>query len=239
MIVICKKDSKRLIKGFSYEVLYLRNTINSRGNTGRVSIKGIGSFSVNNFSDSSGNELPKIDYTATPEEIKEFKFENLVKGDFLICKVDKYKTLIKGNTYKIESLNTTTTESKSYNGTIYTYHNHFVKFEGTQRKLKFSNWCFRPLTTGETREITLDKVLKDKDFEVIDMKKHRKIDLIKNKEEELLKVISKSLLDPNRHHLSVIEWGCRLSNLNITKDDYDCLLNLTLKDILEKIETNN
>ncbi len=233
MIVICKKDSKRIIKGFSYEVLYLRNTVNSRGNTGRVSLKGIGSFSVNNFTDISGNELPKIDYTATHEQIKEFKFENLVKGDFLICKVDKYKTLIKGNTYKIESLNTVESDSGNYR-----YNNHFVKFEGTQRKLKFSNWCFRPLTTGETREITLDKVLKDKDFEVIDMKKYRKIDLIKNKEEELLKVISKSLLDPNRHHLSVIEWGCRLSNLNITKDDYDCLLNLTLKDILEKIETN-
>jgi hypothetical protein len=233
MIVICKKDSKRIIKGFSYEVSYLRNTPNSRGNTGRVSLKGIGSFSVNNFTDISGNELPKIDYSAPHEPTKEFKFENLVKGDFLICKVDRYKTLIKGNTYKIESLNTI--ESGSGN---YRYNSHFVKFEGTQRKLKFSNWCFRPLTVGEVREITLDKVLKDKDFEVIDMKKHRKIDLIKNKEEELLKIMSKSLLDPNRHHLGIIEWGCRLSNLNITKDDYDSLLNLTLKDILEKVETN-
>lgn len=240
MIVICKKESKRLIKGFKYEVQYLRNTPNPRGNTGRISIKGIGRYSVDTFTDINGNEIAKIDYSAPVEEIvvKEFKFENLVKGDFLMCKVDKYKTLIKGNIYKIESVNTTTTESIGHGGRKYTYTNNFVKFEGTQRKLKFSNWCFRPLTTGELREITLNKVLKDEDFKVIDMKKYRKIDLIKNKDEELMKIISKSILDPNRHYLSIIEWGCKLSNLDINKDDYDYLLNLSLKDILEKIETN-
>lgn len=240
MIVICKKESKRLIKGFKYEVSYLRNTPNPRANNGRISIKGIGGYSVDSFTDIDGNEIPKIDYTAPQESIpvKEFKFEDLVKGDFLMCKVDNYKTLVKGNIYKIESLNTTTTESTGYGGVKHIYHSHFVKFEGTQRKLKFSNWCFRPLTIGEARELTLNKVLKDEDFEVIDMKKYRKIDLIKNKDEELLKVISKSILDTNRHHLSIIEWGCKISNLNINKEDYDYLLNLSLKDILEKIETN-
>lgn len=237
MIVICKKESKRLIKGFKYEVSYLRNSVGSRG---IVSIKGIGNYTVNNFTDINGNEIAKVDYSAPVREtvVKEFKFENLVKGDFLMCKVDKYKNLLKGNIYKIESVNTTITESTGYGGKKYIYQNNFVKFEGTQRKLKFSNWCFRPLTTGELREITLNKVLKDEDFKVIDMKKYRKIDLIKNKDEELMKIISKSILDPNRHYLSVIEWGCKLSNLDINKDDYDYLLNLPLKDILEKIETN-
>jgi hypothetical protein len=56
---------------------------------------------------------------------------------------------------------------------------------------------------------------------------------MRNKDEELLKIISKSILDPTRHHLSILEWGFKLTNLDIVKEDYDHLMNLSLKEILK------
>jgi hypothetical protein len=61
---------------------------------------------------------------------------------------------------------------------------------------------------------------------------------MRNKDEELLKIISKSILDPTRHHL-ILEWGFKLTNLDIVKEDYDHLMNLSLKEILEKLEKVN
>jgi hypothetical protein len=53
-------------------------------------------------------------------------------------------------------------------------------------------------------------------------------------------MLSKSIIDPNRHHLSILDWTCQKSgtNLGITPDDYSDILNMTLKEILEKIENN-
>ena len=63
--------------------------------------------------------------------------------------------------------------------------------------------------------------------------------MVANKELELMNMLSKSIIDPNRHHLSIIDWACQKSgtNLGITSDDYSDLLSMSLKDILEKIET--
>jgi hypothetical protein len=65
--------------------------------------------------------------------------------------------------------------------------------------------------------------------------KNRKIDLMRNKD-ELLKIISKSILDPTRHHLSILEWGFKLTNLDIVKEDYDHLMNLSLKRDIRKVK---
>jgi hypothetical protein len=59
---------------------------------------------------------------------------------------------------------------------------------------------------------------------------------VRFRDEELLKIISKSILDPTRHHLSILE---QLTNLDIVKEDYDHLMNLSLKEILEKLEKVN
>jgi hypothetical protein len=61
---------------------------------------------------------------------------------------------------------------------------------------------------------------------------------MRNKDEELLKIISKSILDPTRHHLSILEWGFKLTNLDIVKEDYDHH-ELISKRILEKLEKVN
>jgi hypothetical protein len=54
-----------------------------------------------------------------------------------------------------------------------------------------------------------------------------------------MSALSKSIIDPNRHYLSIIDWACQKSgtNLSITPDDYNTLLNMSLKDILNIIET--
>jgi hypothetical protein len=63
--------------------------------------------------------------------------------------------------------------------------------------------------------------------------------LVQNKEFELMSALSKSIIDINRHHLSITEWACQKSgsNLGITTDDYTTLLNMSLKDILTLIES--
>jgi hypothetical protein len=52
-------------------------------------------------------------------------------------------------------------------------------------------------------------------------------------------MLSKSIIDVNRHHLSILDWACQKSGsyLKITPDDYETLLNMPLKDILKIIET--
>ena len=60
MIVICKKPTKRLLKGVRYESGSLWNDgLNQRWLEGKVEILGVGRFSVDNFTDTNGGPLPK------------------------------------------------------------------------------------------------------------------------------------------------------------------------------------
>ena len=54
-----------------------------------------------------------------------------------------------------------------------------------------------------------------------------------------MKNLSKSIIDENRHHLSILDWACYKtgSMMGIVKEDYNELVNMSLKDILELIET--
>jgi hypothetical protein len=53
-------------------------------------------------------------------------------------------------------------------------------------------------------------------------------------------LVSKSILDPNRHGLKILDWGIQQvsKKVDVKADDYEELLNMSLKDILELIETN-
>ena len=68
----------------------------------------------------------------------------------------------------------------------------------------------------------------------------RKIDLVQDKNLELLKIVSKSILDPNRHGLKILDWGIQQvsKRTEVNVDDYADLLEMSLKDILDLIETN-
>jgi hypothetical protein len=230
MFIICKSQSKRLIKGNSYEVECLLNDGTNRAwLEGKVKVKDIsGFFSVKSFTDTNGNEIPKLNIGSilqTP--IESLKFEDLKVGDILICKTDKYKTLLNGGYYKIEKLET-------IQRTAY-YKEKKVKLSGVNRVLKFCSWSFRKMTTQELRDANLDQLLHNKPVPVIDKPITRKFDHVDNKNKALLEILSKSILDPNRHKLDVIDWACVKSDskLGVKKEDFSEILNLTLKEILE------
>jgi hypothetical protein len=240
MIVICKRPTKRLVKGVRYETGSLYNDgTNQRWQEGTVEIVGVGRFVVDNFTTTDGNPLPKINVIVPRAPINDLKFSDLTKGDILVCISDNYKTLGKGCMYQIEQLVTKSHQKIGWNKQPFTHTEQTIKFVGIPRVLKFSYWRFRKLSPQEAREISLNSVLHGEEPVIVKSKDIRKIELIANKELELMSMLSKSIIDTNRHHLSIIDWACQKSgaNLGITSDDYTTLLNMSLKDILEKIET--
>ena len=240
MIVICKRPTKKLVKGVRYETGSLHNSGNNqRWQEGTVEILGVGRFVVDNFTDTNGNPLPKTNIIVPRVHVEDLRFEDLTKGDILVCKSDNYKTLGKGCMYQIEQLVTKTSQRVGWNKQPYTHTEHTIKFVGIPRTLKFSSWRFRKLSPQEAREISLNSVLHGEEPVIVKSKDIRKIELVANKELELMGMLSKSIIDPNRHFLSIIDWACQKSgtNLGITPDDYATLMNMPLKDILEKIET--
>lgn len=240
MIVICKRPTKRLVKGVRYETGSLYNSgNNARWQEGTVEILGIGRFTVENFTDINGNPLPKTDIIIQRAQVEVLKFEDLKKDDILVCTSDKYKTLGKGCMYQIEEVKSKSEQRIGWNKQSYTHTEKTVKFVGIPRTLKFSSWRFRKLTPQEAREISLNSVLHGEEPAVVKSKDIRKFELVSNKDLELMSALSKSIIDPNRHHLSIIDWACQKSatNLGISPEDYTTILNMSLKDILEKIES--
>lgn len=240
MIAICKNPTKRLVKGVRYEIGNLWNDgTNQHWLEGNVEILGIGRFSVNNFTDINDNPLPKINIIIPVNTQETLKFEDLKKGDILVCKSDNYKTMGKGCMYQIDELITKSSQKIGWNKQPYTRVDNSIKFVGITRSLKFSSWRFRKLTPHEAREISLNSVLHGEEPVIVKSKDIRKLDLVSNKELELMSMLSKSIIDTNRHHLSILDWACQKSGsyLRITPDDYEALLNMPLKDILKIIET--
>jgi hypothetical protein len=240
MIVVCKRGTKRLIKGHRYEVTSLFNS--GTGNpwrNGKIVIKDVGRFSVNSFTDTNGKEIAKVDYQATIVRPTRYTFEDCSKGDILVCNSDRYKTFVKGGMYKIEELTTVNSVVNiKYNNTTRNVTTNYVKFVGIKRKMKFNSWSFRRLNSDEAREISLNHILNNEDTNIIIESVKRNIELVDDKDDVLLKILAKSILDPYRHNLSVIEWGCDKhgDKLSLESSDFDPYLNMTLADILKKID---
>ena len=232
MKVICKKPTKRLVKNIQYEVVNLWNDgTNQRWLEGKLEIKGIGRFVVTNFTDTCGMPLPKINISsnvsrARPERIG---FSDLKVGDILVCESDQYKSMLIGGLYRIESIREV---QERY------YHSGYVKFEGIKRSLKFNAWRFRKLTTEESREMSLGSLLSGEEPNIIKSQKIKKIDMIGQKESFLIEVLAKSIMDRNRHHLSVVEWACEKigDKMGLVKEDFDSIMNMPLKEILGIID---
>ena len=240
MIVVCKRPTKRLVKGVRYEVENLWNDGTSqRWLEGRVGIKDIGRFSVGNFVDENGNEVAKRKIVKPLEPIQRMIFSELKEGDILVCTSDNYKTLLKGGMYRIEKLHSVSTQRKSWKNLLYTYTEQHIKFEGVTRKLKFNTWTFRQLNSEESREISLNTLLNDEEAPVIKSQNIKKIDLMSNKDTVLMEILSKSIIDPNRHHLTIPEWGCEkvASKLSLVVSDFDYLMDMPLREVLELLET--
>jgi hypothetical protein len=240
MIVISKIANKKLLKGHRYEVQNLWNDgKNQRRIEGKVQLVGFGRYSVDKFTDTNGNPLSKINYVSAKPQVDRFiKYDDCKVGEILVCNSDHYKTLAKDSMYKIEKLDKVETEVTGWNGNKWTRREESIKFEGINRKLKFNGWAFRKLTAEETREISLGSILNGEEPVIIKTASIRKIDMSVNKEKTLMEVIAKTLIDENRHHLSIIDWSCQKTGdkLRITPDDFKELLDMKLSDIIAKIE---
>jgi hypothetical protein len=140
--------------------------------------------------------------------------------------------------YKIEKLNKVETEVTGWNGNKWTRREESIKFEGIKRKLKFNGCAFRKLTPEETREISLGSILNGEEPVIVKTTDIRKIDMVVNKERALMEVIAKTIIDENRHHLSIIDWTCQKTGekMRIKPEDFKDLLDMKLSDILDKIE---
>ena len=240
MIVISKISNKKLLKGHRYEVFQLWNSGNNqRWLEGKIQLNGFGRYSVSNFTDTSGNPIANVDYKGNQVVADRFiKFEDVSEGEILICQSDRFKTLAKGRMYKVEKLYKTETKRTGYNSQSWTHVETHIRFEGVTRKLKFNGWAFRKLTPEEARDISLNNILHNKEPEIVRTSKIRKIELVDNKEKALMEFLSMSILDRNRHHLSVVDWACQKTGdkFGIKPEDFSALLELPLKDILTKID---
>jgi hypothetical protein len=240
MIVISKVANKRLIKGHRYEVQNLWNDgTNQRWVEGKVQLLGFGRYSVDSFTDTNGNALPNSNYISAQPQVERFiKFEDCKEGEILVCNSDHYKTLAKGSMYKIEKLNKVETEVSGWNGNKWIRREESIKFEGINRKLKFNGWAFRKLTSEESRDISLGAILTGEEPTIVKTTDIRKIDMVANKEKSLMEVIAKTILDENRHHLTIIEWSCQKTGekMRIKPEDFKDLLDMKLSDIIAKIE---
>jgi hypothetical protein len=61
--------------------------------------------------------------------------------------------------------------------------------------------------------------------------------IVNNKDKELILYLSKAIFDSNRNNMDIIGWASKMgSKMGIERKDYDYLLNLPLKEIIEKFE---
>ena len=238
MNIICKKPTSRLIKGATYEVeLLYNNGTNNGWREARVRVKDVsGFYSVDNFTSMDGTPVQKINI-GTPVVVERINFEDLKVGDILVCTSDNYKTLIKNGYYKIERLDSID-KPITYGTNTYVRKDQKIKLQGVKRTLKFNSWYFRKLSTQELRDANLNELLNNQPLKVISEPIKRKIDHLENKEEALVETLCLSILDKNRHKLSIIDWTCEKagSKLGLTKEDFSELLEMPLKDILEYVE---
>ena len=238
MNVICKKSTTKLIKGATYEVdLLLNNGSNPSWQEGRIRVKGVtGFFTVNNFTSMDGGEVQKVNVGTI--SVRQFlKFEDLQVGDILICTSDHYKTLLKNGYYKIERLDSIDRPSR-YGNSTYVHKEQKIKLEGVKRTLKFTSWNFRKMSVQELRDANLNEILNNESLNVISSPISRKFDYLENQEQALFENLCLSVLDKNRHKLSIVDWTCeKLGNkLGLKPDDFSKLLEMPLKNILEYVE---
>jgi len=242
MKVISKKNTRILIKGCQYEVYRIWNDGSNSWRDGMLQLRKFGPIlSVENFTYINGKKLSRINYSATGAEERyiRLEFKDVKKGDILLCETDGYKTFVKDGMYKVEKTITVKGTRINFVGTMLPIEKKYIKFVGIKRKIIFNGWNFRKLTVDENRKKSLSEILEGEKYKIIlsgdDV---RNIDLVDDKDDILLKILSKSILDKNRHHLSIVDWACEKigDKLSIKKEDYEPYMNMTFAEILEKIK---
>lgn len=225
MYVINNKSGTILVKGAKYKV---REISNLNGNKyGMIVLSKFPGkvYSCGNFKTLDGKNLPSIQKNY--EEKKHFSL-SVKKGDLIKCLSDVYNNYTKGEVYKVKYV--------SDHGSTYGSNSVYMKIEGFSNSVKATN-NFKILTKAEKRKHVIDSMRKDNST-FIKESSGRKIDSVDNKNKKLMEFISKSIVDKNRHYLTILEWAIRKkgNKYEIKKDDYKDLLKMTLGEILKEIE---
>lgn len=227
MRVLSLKSNTKLVKGFEYIADTFNNIDNgSKWNNLRINIRGYGGYLCKNFTDIDGNPLPQINYLNPDRHvIQRFNALELAKNDIIVCKSDRYKYLVKDGKYRI----TDVIHKNQYNV--------LIKLEGYNRFIKWNSWAFNKISLQETRDIALSQIFdKPENFSVEFI---RKFDKEKNKTKILLQTIAKSLLDPYRHQLDIIDWGIHKEKYQkLNREDFKDILDMSLSEILDLYENS-
>lgn len=229
MKVISRVSNTKLVKGLQYEALSFDNTQTStsrRWGNRKIHIKNFGWYLIKNFTDTSGNPLPQIAYTNPNQPVnnwQNFDATDLKKNDIVVCDTNKYKYLVKGAKYRVVLVQ----DANKWGAQI--------KLEGYSRWIKYSSWSFRKLSVQETRELTLSQIFnKPENFNVEFVRKFEK-EL--NPTKVLVDCLSKSILDPYRHHYGILDWTILKSKLQgLKKEDFEEILKMPLGEVLSKYE---
>ena len=233
MRIVSKTNNSKLVKGSVYEVSRIWNS----SKNGRVSLKGLGTYSTKGFTQLDGTPLPQIDWQDPSTQVRVdngyIKEPHLLKkGDIVVCRWDT-KYLASGQKYKISDVNTI--ERKYGSGS--SYKETKIKVEGFNRWL--NPWRFRYLNQEEIRDLSLNEIFDAHEAYAVD-KLTRKLDKqapkIKNK--IILGSIFDGILDHHRNNLSTLDWVVQKSGRkwDLKHEDIDPFLNLSLKEIIDLME---
>jgi hypothetical protein len=229
MRVISKKSTTRLVKGGEYEITQIWNDGDSKYMEGRCIIKDIGTFEVKDFIMTDGSPIGRMKI-----EVKREYFSDLKKGDIIVSNYDVGKSFVKDQMYVVEDTKSTTTPTEY--GRMST--TNYIKFEGFPRWYIFNSWKFRQLTKEKAREISIDGILSSKKPPTITKRPKRSIDVLENKDEILIKVLSESICGKYRNNLGVVDWAVEKvgNKFGIQKKDFDHLMKMSLEDIIKIVD---
>lgn len=238
MDIISLINTAKLVKGGTYIAQSFNNMpissttppaqARSLGRFRKVFLRGYGSFQCKDFTDIQGNPLPQINYTNNTPNPYSLKVSDidLKKGDIVVCKSDNYKFLVKEAKYRVVDID----EVNKWNTK--------VKFEGYKRWIRFGSYNFRKLSLQETRDIALSQIFdKSENFSVEFV---RKFERESNKDKILIESIAKSIVDPHRNHLNILDWCIqkKARYQQLTKEDFEKILNKPLVEILSIYENS-
>lgn len=232
----CVKANRSLVKGAIYECL---KTVMISGNTNRffrpyVVIKSLGHYLPEYFTLENGDPIPVANWLSPEYGVgSDYKTwvenpEQLKQGEILVCERESSKYLRRGEFYKIVEVN------KVQRGSSGRWFDVKVKIEGYQRWLAVG--AFRRATQQELRQIQLSNLFDEK---IPDMRVQRHIRKFDRNSQEvkmriLLEATCKSLLDPKRNNLSVMDWAIEKiePKLDLTASDFDLIKHLDIERLL-------
>lgn len=229
MKVISLKNTRKLVKGSTYEVLTLRNKRPTNNQFFRpfIFIKDIGRSVPNSFTLENGDPIPEIDYISEKADDNFLSYvehpEKIKVGDILKCR--RGSTYLEfGKLYKVDEV-----DIKKINN----WYDVKVKVGGYNRWLSIYN--FSTPTQRELREISISSILDNQklnfnvDLEVRIIDKYEPGE--KNK--ILTSVLFKSILDPSRNTLDILDWAIQKiePKMKLTREDFGEIMKKSIHQI--------